>query len=169
MRTHDADGLQGGVAYVMYSEVFSSDSKVTHFNRAVDQVKRDPRCTELLGPGSKITAYGEPTWNKWARARPIASNVTKDNRGDEHLVMHFNVSGTIRVNMTGKADLYQVDGPLNKGVVSLHMTKKPSQSEYEYKYLALDVKGHQRIYLENADTGTSGSKGKMKMFGVSWN
>jgi hypothetical protein len=56
----------------MYAEVFSPDSKTSHFNRAVNQVKNDARCTELLGNSKKITAYGEPTWNKWARARPIA-------------------------------------------------------------------------------------------------
>jgi import inner membrane translocase subunit TIM21 len=67
-----ANTMQGGVAYVMYTEVFSPDSKTSHFNRAVNQVRNDPRCTELLGNSKKITAYGEPTWNKWARARPIA-------------------------------------------------------------------------------------------------
>jgi mitochondrial import inner membrane translocase subunit TIM21 len=56
----------------MYTEVFSPDSKTSHFNRAVDRVKKDPRCTELLGSSKKIIAYGEPTWNKWRRARPIA-------------------------------------------------------------------------------------------------
>lgn len=66
------DAIQGGVAYFMYTEVFSLDSKTSHFNRAVDRVKNDPRCTALLGNSKKITAYGEPTWNKWARARPIA-------------------------------------------------------------------------------------------------
>jgi len=144
--------LTGGVTYVMYTEVFSSDSKVTHFNRAVDQVKNDPRCTEILGSGKKITAYGEPTWNKWARARPIASSIRKDGSGTEHLIMHFNV-----------------EGPLNKGVVNLHMTKHPPQSEYEYKYLALDVRGHQRLYIENSDA-TSGASGKSKtrLFGVQW-
>jgi mitochondrial import inner membrane translocase subunit TIM21 len=60
------------VAYVMYTEVFSLDSKTSHFNRAVDRVKKDPQCIELLGNSKKIIAYGEPTWNKWARARPIA-------------------------------------------------------------------------------------------------
>lgn len=63
---------QGGVAYVMYTEVFSLDSKTAHFNRAVDRVKNDPKCVELLGDSKKIYAHGEPTWNKWARARPIA-------------------------------------------------------------------------------------------------
>ncbi|KAI9824065.1 MAG: mitochondrial import inner membrane translocase subunit tim21 [Thelocarpon impressellum] len=64
--------MTGGVATFLYLEVFSSDSKTSHFNRAFDHVRKDSRCTELLGPGKSIKAYGEPTWNKWARARPIA-------------------------------------------------------------------------------------------------
>lgn len=56
----------------MYTEVLSPDSRTAHFGRAVDQVKNDPRCAELLGESKKITAYGEPSWNKWRRARPIA-------------------------------------------------------------------------------------------------
>lgn len=49
------------------------------------------------------------------------------------------------------------------------MIKRPSQNEFEYKYLTLDVKGHQRIYLENADSSANNSgKGKTKMFGVQW-
>ncbi|RDL33606.1 Uncharacterized protein BP5553_07974 [Venustampulla echinocandica] len=144
--------LTGGVAYVMYTEVFSLDSKTAHFNRAVDQIKNDTRCTDLLGNRKKITAYGEPNMSKWATARPIASRIEKDRRGVEHLKMHFNV-----------------EGPLNKGVVNIHMTKGPSDDEFVYKYLALDVKGHQRIYLENADaTVDSPAKNKTKLFGISW-
>lgn len=63
---------QGGVGYALYSEVFSPDSKTTHFNKAVDRIRTDPRCLELLGDGKKITAFGEETNNKWRRARPIA-------------------------------------------------------------------------------------------------
>ncbi|MCJ1302824.1 hypothetical protein MMC08_005629 [Hypocenomyce scalaris] len=61
-----------------------------------------------------------------------------------------------------------VEGPLNNGVVNLHMTKSPGQSQYQYKYLALDVKGHSRIYLENADAAKGLKKTGMKMFGVKW-
>ncbi len=64
--------FQGGVGYVLYSEVFSPDSKTAYFNRAVDRIKRDPRCLEVLGESKKITAFGEETYNKWRRARPIA-------------------------------------------------------------------------------------------------
>lgn len=56
----------------MYTEVFASDSKTNWFNRAVDRLKEDPVCEELLGDPKKVTAYGEQTFNKWAVARPIA-------------------------------------------------------------------------------------------------
>ncbi|KAL2061611.1 hypothetical protein VTL71DRAFT_6988 [Oculimacula yallundae] len=148
--------MTAGVGYVMWTEVFSFDSKTVHFNKAVNQVKKDSRCTDLLGDSKKITAYGEPTWNKWARARPIASSTRKDQYGREHLVMHFNV-----------------EGPLNKGVVNLHMIKPAAGNEgggeFVYKYLTLDVRGHQKIYLENADaTLDSPAKNKSKIFGISW-
>ncbi|KAL3428448.1 mitochondrial import inner membrane translocase subunit Tim [Phlyctema vagabunda] len=144
--------LTGGVAYLLYTEVFSPDSKTAHFNRAADRVKSDERCVQLLGASNKIKAFGEPTSSKWARAGPIASTTRKDQRGVEHLIMHFNV-----------------EGPLDQGVVNLHMTKRPSESDFVYKYLYLDVKGQQRIYLENADTAADGSrKSKTKFFGIEW-
>ncbi|KAH0565905.1 hypothetical protein GP486_000708, partial [Trichoglossum hirsutum] len=115
--------MTGGVITFLYLEVFSPEGKTNQFNRAVDRIKKDRRCTELLGDSKKIKAYGEPTWNKWARSRPIASSIRKDRTGTDHLLMHFNV-----------------EGPLNSGVVNLHMTRRPDQSEFEYKYLFLDVK-----------------------------
>jgi len=144
--------LTGSVAYLMWTEVFSPDSTAWHFNSAVNRVKGDPRCTELLGDSKKISAYGEGTLRGWKRARPIASSVRKDQNNVEHMVMHFNV-----------------EGPLAKGVVSFHMIKRPMDTEFIYKYLALDVKGHQRVYLENADASVdSPAKSKSKVFGISW-
>ena len=138
--------------YLLYTEVFSADSKTRHFNRAVDQVRADSRALELLGSGQKIRAFGEPTSNKWARARPIASTLRKDRSGAEHLLMHFNVEGSER-----------------SGVVNLHMVKKPDQEEFKYKYLTLNVKGHPVLYLENADAD---KKTKVKpgfsLFGARW-
>jgi len=64
--------LTGGVGYLLYQEVFSPDSKTAYFNRAVDRIKKDGRCLAALGEGRHITAYGEETFNKWRRARPIA-------------------------------------------------------------------------------------------------
>ncbi len=67
------------------------------------------------------------------------------------------------------------------------MVKRPGQDEFDYKYLALDVKGlscallvlrqhftdvstgHPRVYLENADAVHEGSKNSgTRMFGVKW-
>lgn len=62
---------------------------------------------------------------------------------------------------------FYVEGPLGQGVAHVHLSKRPSQNEYEYQTLAVDVKGHQRIYLENAD-GKAGSKVAPKIFGARW-
>ncbi|KAK4109583.1 TIM21-domain-containing protein [Canariomyces notabilis] len=145
--------LTGGVGYVLYSEVFSPDSKTTYFNRAVDRIRKDPRCVELLGDGKKITAFGEETYNKWRRARPIASTVTKDGQGNEHMMINFNVQG-----------------PKGAGRVNMHLIKRAGEHEYQYKYFFVDVRGHQRIYLENADASRAQSTEKkgFKLFGVNW-
>jgi import inner membrane translocase subunit TIM21 len=49
------------------------------------------------------------------------------------------------------------------------MIKRPTEHEFEYKYLFLDVKGHQRIYLENTNAASNSvGKRKTKLFGVQW-
>lgn len=63
---------QGGVGYVLYTDVFSPNSKTVYFNLATDRIKKDPRCLELLGDAKKIMAHGEETMNKWRRSRPLA-------------------------------------------------------------------------------------------------
>lgn len=150
-------GLTGAVATVLWLEVFSTDSKTAVFNRAADRVRKDSRCLELLaGPGihnkREINAYGEPSWSRWARNRTIASRVEKDRAGIDHLHMHF-----------------YVEGPAAKGTVNLHMTRGPGEKEFEYRMLALDVPGKQRLYLENADAAKLDQRKQGRMFGVRWN
>jgi import inner membrane translocase subunit TIM21 len=115
-------------------------------------VKSDSRCIELLGrPASKIKAYGEPTSNKWARARPIAHTVEVDKFGTMHFRMHFYVEGTEA-----------------KGVVYVHMTKAKDEKELVYDVLSLNVPGEPILHLENR-AGEASVKGKVgKMFGVQW-
>ncbi|KAK1821034.1 mitochondrial import inner membrane translocase subunit tim21 [Friedmanniomyces endolithicus] len=151
-------GLTGTVAYVLYLEVFSSTSKVAVFNRAADRVRKDPQClallagTEGLHTKREITAYGEPSWSRWARNRTVASRNETDRAGVEHIHMHF-----------------YVEGPVAKGTVNLHMTRLPGQKEYEYRILALDVPGKQRVFLENRDGERLDQRKQGKMFGVRWN
>ncbi|RPB03637.1 TIM21-domain-containing protein [Choiromyces venosus 120613-1] len=142
--------LTGTVLTLLFTEVFAPNSIPNWFNSIHNRIKTDSRCTKLLG--ERIKAYGEPTSNRWARNRPIASSIRKDRHGIEHLIMHFNVEGTI-----------------DKGVVNAHLTKRPGESNYEYKYLFLDVPGKPRVYLENESDRDSGEGGKKKgLFGVQW-
>ncbi|CAJ2512355.1 Uu.00g053700.m01.CDS01 [Anthostomella pinea] len=144
--------MTAGVGYFLYTDVFSPDSKTAYFNRAVDRIKKDPDCVALLGDSKKIIAHGEETANKWRRARPIASTHKTDGQGNEHLMMHF-----------------YLEGPLSNGLVNVHLVKRAGHHDFEYKYFFVDVKGHPRIYLENADAqSSSGDSNKFKLFGVSW-
>lgn len=167
-------GLTAGVSYVLYTEVFSTESKTAVFNRCADRVRQDKRCVEILAGKAKageIEAYGEPSWSRWARNRTIACVVTvyrsstnpslltladssrteTDGIGTMHMYMHFNVAG-----------------PLNSGVVNVHMTRRKHENDFQYHYLALDVPGQERIWLENADQGKLDKRSQGKMFGVKW-
>lgn len=62
----------------------------------------------------------------------------------------------------------QMEGPRNSGTVDVHLTKRPGASEFEYRYLFLDIPGHQRIYLENNDAKTASGAKKYKFLGVNW-
>ncbi|KAG0636022.1 TIM21-domain-containing protein [Tuber brumale] len=142
--------LTGTILAILYTEVFAPNSIPNWFNNIHNRIKADSRCTKLLG--ERIKAYGEPTSSRWARNRPIASSIRKDKHGIDHLIMHFNVEGTV-----------------DKGVVKAHLTKRPGESNYEYKYLFLQVPGKARVYLENERDRGSGEGGKKKgLFGVQW-
>ncbi|KKY30211.1 putative import inner membrane translocase subunit tim-21 [Diaporthe ampelina] len=145
--------LTGVVGYFLFTDVFSTESKTTYFNRAVDRIRKDHRCLELLGEGKKIRAHGEETHNRWARSRPIASTERTDPQGNHHLLMHF-----------------YLDGPLNKGSAHIHLIRYAGRSEHEYKYFYVDIKGQQRIYLENADaiSNEDGGRKGTKLFGIKW-
>ncbi|PKY02869.1 TIM21-domain-containing protein [Aspergillus campestris IBT 28561] len=142
--------LTGGVFYLLYTEVFSPNSRTWQFEKAVERIKDDPRCTDLLGDRREITAFGENTWSRWARNRPIATTVEKDRLGREHLRMNFHVAG-----------------PRNSGVVVVHMMKPLDKSEWEYQLLALDAKGHSRLILEQAHDKPGVGKA-LKIFGIQW-
>ncbi|KAJ0118120.1 import inner membrane translocase subunit tim-21 [Diaporthe amygdali] len=146
-------GLTGVVGYFLFTEVFSTESKTTYFNRAVDRIRTDHRCLELLGDGKKIKAHGEETHNRWARSRPIASSERTDPQGNHHLLIHF-----------------YLEGPRNRGSAHIHLIRYAGHSEHEYKYFYVDVKGHQRVYLENADAKSQedGGRGGTKLFGIKW-
>ncbi|VUC24824.1 unnamed protein product [Clonostachys rosea] len=162
--------LTGGVGYFLWHDVFSPDSKTAQFNRALEKVKDDHRCIELLGNPRKISAHGDETLNSWRRARPVTSTERTDPDGTQHLIMHFYVRS--KTHSTPEAQLLispQVNGPLNNGVVRLHTVKYRNSDDFHYKYLFLDVKEHERVYLEKEDpNGPGGHRKQLSFFGVKW-
>lgn len=142
--------LTGGVFYLLYSEVFSPNSRTWQYEKAVERIKDDPRCTDILGDRREIKAYGEATTSRWARNRPIATSLEKDRLGREHLRMNFHVEGS-----------------RNSGIVFVHMMKPLDKNEWEYQLLALDVKGHSRVILEQAQEKPGVGKA-LKIFGIQW-
>lgn len=114
----------GFVASVLWSDVFSSSSKVSHFNRVVERIKNDGRCVDALGNPRKIRAFGDGSWNRWTRNRAIPSRVVKDGQGNEELFMQFNVVG-----------------PRGEGRVHVRMRRRAGEGEWQYRELWLDPKG----------------------------
>jgi len=82
-----------------------------------------------------------------------SSSLRKDAQGNDHLLIHFNV-----------------EGPRNQGVVHVHLIRRAGKGDYEYKHLYLDVRGHQRIYLENSDAASKDGtqKPNTRLFGIKW-
>ncbi|THX74103.1 hypothetical protein D6D04_08135 [Aureobasidium pullulans] len=147
--------MTGGVATVLWLEVFSSDSKTAVYNRAFERVRTDPKCIDILagrGKGGEIEAWGENAVRNSRFARDhISSKSETDGIGTTHMRMHFHVGGSLAV-----------------GTVNVHMTKRRDESDFKYHHLALDVPGHERIWLENAEAWKLDKRASGKMFGVRW-
>jgi import inner membrane translocase subunit TIM21 len=138
----------GGVAYFLFSDVFSPNSKTAYFNEATEKVRQDPRCQKLLGEGSQIAAYGENSFSRYAKNRFISSTEETDKWGTDHLKFRFFVEGN------GK-----------QGVVHVHLIKKPSMATYEYAELTVDVKGHRSVDLAAKEKQDHVAP---KIFGARW-
>lgn len=53
----------------------------------------------------------------------------------------------------------------------MHLIKRAGQADFGYKYFFVDVPGHPRVYLENADASAAAKGGEQKgfkLFGVKW-
>jgi import inner membrane translocase subunit TIM21 len=148
--------MTGTVAVFLFTDVFSPNSKTAYFNSTVAIIKAHQGCVELLGEPKNMFAYGESPWSSFRRARvdgPTAmTKVEKDPRtGAEHLRMKF-----------------LIRGDKNDGWVTVHMAKPSGQRDFEYIVLAVDVKGHQRLYLENRAAGGTRDKSSGKILGIKW-
>jgi import inner membrane translocase subunit TIM21 len=80
-----------------------------------------------------------------------SSKSETDKIGTTHMRMHFHVGGS-----------------LAQGTVNVHMTKRRDDKDFQYHHLALDVPGHERIWLENVEAWKLDKRASGKMFGVRW-
>ncbi|CAN6602991.1 hypothetical protein TRVA0_002S01992 [Trichomonascus vanleenenianus] len=127
-------GLSGLVVYYFVNDILLPTSDVQVFNRAKHIIEKDPDCQALLG-GSKISAYGEQSENKWARNRPIASRRGVDTSGREHLLMQFHVEGDLAQGLV-RLEMIQSDEKNHAGI-----------GKFDFRYLVLEVPGHPRLYV----------------------
>ena len=63
---------------------------------------------------------------------------------------------------------FNVSGPLNDGVAHLHMLRRHDESQFHYGYLAVDVRGQSRIYIENAGVVTNKKTTPGTFLGIRW-
>jgi import inner membrane translocase subunit TIM21 len=146
--------LTVGVGYIMWTEVFAPESKTNHFNRVVERIKRDHQCIKILGDPKKMVAHGDTAWTsvRRPRDRPVASTITTDSQGTEHLKIMF-----------------YMDGPRNHATVHVHLTRPAGRHDFDYRYLYVDVPAHDRIWLENNDPGLFGGKKEhFRFLGINW-
>ncbi|KAI8968454.1 TIM21-domain-containing protein [Mycotypha africana] len=126
-------GLTGAIVYYITSELFSSQSTTSIFNRTVDLIRENEEIKDILG--EPIKGHGEPSRSKRRRNRRIMSQEVVDLEGKDHLLMRF-----------------YVEGPLNQGTVLIDMIKdEENKKKWIYKKLYVDIPGQglpsKRIYL----------------------
>ncbi|XP_035912911.1 mitochondrial import inner membrane translocase subunit Tim21 [Anopheles stephensi] len=121
-------GVTGILFYVVFWELFSSDSPNNIYSEALERVKEEPRVKDALG--APIKGYGEES-RRGRRTRVAHTKYVKD--GVEFIRMQFHVQGF-----------------RNRGTV--HLEKRKTESggyEYRYLFVQLDYNPHSPIILED--------------------
>uniref|UniRef100_A0A182RWA2 Mitochondrial import inner membrane translocase subunit Tim21 n=1 Tax=Anopheles funestus TaxID=62324 RepID=A0A182RWA2_ANOFN len=121
-------GVTGLLFYVIFWELFSSDSPNNIYSEALERVKEETRVKDALG--APIKGYGEES-RRGRRTRVAHTKYVKD--GVEYIRMQFFVQGF-----------------RNRGTVHLEKRKTESGSyEYRYLFVQLDYNPHSPIILED--------------------
>ena len=134
---------------LLYTDVFSPSSHISQYNHAVDRVRDDSKCQELLGSRSSISALGPATGTSWIRQRPKAQ-IDTDKYGTERMRMAI-----------------RIKGDKDEGFIELYMLRRADEKQWGWGHLALDVRGHERVWLERAGQ-TSKKKEPGTIFGIKW-
>lgn len=101
-------GLTGGLFYVIFRELFSSNSPQNIYTAALDRCVSDPQIQDALG--APIKGFGEE--NSRRRRRHVAHTIYQTDAGVKHIRMNFYIQG-----IRNKATVF-----LEKTAVSGHGT-----------------------------------------------
>lgn len=133
---------------LLYTDVFSPSSHISQYNHAVDRVRDSLECQEILGSKSSISALGPATGTSWRRVRPKAS-VDTDKYGTERMRMRIGVKGD-----------------KDEGSIELYMVRRADEGSWGWGHLCLDVRGHERVWLERP--GMEKKKEPGTFMGIKW-
>ena len=137
------------VVTLLYTDVFSPSSHISQYNYAVDRIKRDQKCQELLGSGRSISALGPPTGTSWIRQRPKAQ-VETDKFGTERMKMQI-----------------KLKGDKGEGILDIYMVRRVDENKWGWGHLFLDVPGQERLWLEKPG-GEAKKKEPGTFMGIKW-
>lgn len=82
-------GLTGGLFYVIFRELFSSNSPQNIYSAALDRCVNDPQIQDALG--APIKGFGEE--NSRRRRRHVAHTIYQTEAGVKHIRMNFYIQG----------------------------------------------------------------------------
>ncbi|KAG8235416.1 hypothetical protein J437_LFUL015872, partial [Ladona fulva] len=121
-------GVTGYIFYIIFKELFSSNSPNSIYSAALERCRKDNRVVDTLG--DPIKGFGEET--RRGRRRHV-SHILYERDGVQYLRMKFYVQGSRR-----------------QGTVHLEM-KKNDHGDFEYRYLFVQLDSFPRdtIILED--------------------
>ncbi|KNA16722.1 hypothetical protein SOVF_086580 isoform B [Spinacia oleracea] len=112
-------GIAAAAAYGVFKELIFEPKEYKIFSKALDKIKNDGQVRVRIG--SPIKGYGQESRNRAARQR-IPHRVWNDEDGVEHIEVNFHIRG-----------------PNGDGKVYCEMFKDPTDNQWKYMYLIVDI------------------------------
>ncbi|KAK9450199.1 TIM21-domain-containing protein [Limtongia smithiae] len=146
-------GFTGLAGYYFVTTIVLPSGEIQLQNKAENLIEKNEECKEYLG--NKLWFYGEPSQNRWASNRMVATQRGVDQYGVEHLWMRFYVQGDLEIEGVATAELLRPQGAYN----------------FDFKFLTVQV-GNRRIAViedpafSKARKRVAGTTGGIEFMGV---
>ncbi|KAK7280329.1 hypothetical protein RJT34_25392 [Clitoria ternatea] len=113
-------GIAAAAGYAVFKELIFQPKEYKIYNKALKRIQDDGQVRVRIG--SPITGYGQESRNRAARQR-IPHRVWTDEDGVEHIEVNF-----------------YIRGPNGHGKVFGEMFKGPTDNEWKFTYLIVDIR-----------------------------